>query len=82
MGEESIPRDLPALKGRDEPFGAAEATVRGGQCLVISPLQGLLPENDGVSFATQAVGPGFVSSPLQGSKHSQPRINDAQSLKG
>jgi len=49
-----MPRNWPALKGRDEPL---EATVRGAQRLVISPLQGLLPEKDGVSFATQAVGP-------------------------
>jgi len=40
-----MPRNGPALKGRDEPFEAAEATVRGGPRLVISPLQGLLPEN-------------------------------------
>ena len=53
------------------------ATFRRGQRLVISPLQGLLPEKDGVSFATQAVGLGFVSPPLWGSKHSQPRIKHA-----
>jgi len=52
-----MPRNLPALKGRDEPLEAAEATVRGGQRLIISPLQGLLAENDGVSVATQAAGP-------------------------
>ena len=52
-----MPRNWPALKGRDEPLEALESTVRGGQRLVISPLQGLLPEKDGVSFATQAVGP-------------------------
>jgi len=46
-----MPCNWPALKGRDEPFEAA-ATFRGGQRLVISPLQGLLPENEGVSFAT------------------------------
>ncbi len=56
-GDESMPRNLPALKGRDEPLEAAEATVRGGQRLIISPLQGLLAENDGVSVATQAAGP-------------------------
>jgi hypothetical protein len=39
-----MPRNWPALKGRDKPLDAAEATVRGGQRLVISPLQGLLPE--------------------------------------
>jgi len=77
-----MPRNWPALKGRDEPLEALESTVRGGQRLVISPLQGLLPEKDGVSFATQAVGLGFVSSPLWGSKHSQPRIKYAPSLKG
>jgi hypothetical protein len=42
-----MPRNWPALKGRDEPFEAA-ATFRGGQRLVISPLQGLLPENNAV----------------------------------
>jgi hypothetical protein len=42
-----VPRDTPALKGRDEPLEAAEATFRGGQRLVISPLQGLLPERMG-----------------------------------
>jgi hypothetical protein len=77
-----MPRHWPALKGRDEPLEASEATLRGGQRLVISPLQGLLPKNNGVSFATQAVGLGFVSSPLWGSKHSQPRIKYALSLKG
>jgi len=51
-----MPRHWPALKGRDEPFEAAEGTFRGGQRLVISTLQGLLPKNDGVSFSTQAVG--------------------------
>jgi hypothetical protein len=76
-----MPCNWPALKGRTEPFEAA-ATFRRGQRLVISPLQGLLPENEGVSVATQAVVLGFVSSPLQGSKHSQPRIKYAQSLKG
>ena len=45
--------------------------MRGGQRLVISPLQGLLPQKDGLCFETQAVGPGFVSSPLWGSNHSQ-----------
>ncbi len=59
-----MPRNLPALKGRDEPCESAEATFCGGQRLVISPLQGLLPENGGVSVATQAIGLGFVSSPL------------------
>jgi len=52
-----VPRDSPALKGRDEPLDAAEATVRGGQRLVISPLQGLLPQKDGLCFKTQADGP-------------------------
>ena len=61
-----MPRQGPALKGRDEPIETPEVTVRGGQRPVISPLQGLLPEKDGVSFATQAAGPGFVSSPLWG----------------
>jgi hypothetical protein len=70
-----VPRNLSALKERDEPFEAAQATFRGGQRLVMSPLQGLLTENHGVSFATQAVGLGFVSSPLQGSKDSQPGTN-------
>ncbi|MGD0128846.1 MAG: hypothetical protein ABSF46_26125 [Terriglobia bacterium] len=42
-----MPCNWPALKGRDEPFEAA-ATFRGGQRLVISPLQGLLPENNAV----------------------------------
>jgi hypothetical protein len=55
-----MPLNWPALKGRDVPLEAAEATFRGGQRLVISPWQGLLSETDGVSFATQAVGPGFV----------------------
>ena len=32
-----------APKGRDEPLEAAEASIRRGQCLVISPLQGLPP---------------------------------------
>ncbi|MGD0128251.1 MAG: hypothetical protein ABSF46_23050 [Terriglobia bacterium] len=82
MGEDSVPRDSPALKGRDEPLEAAEATVRGGQRLVISPLQGLLPQKDRLSFETQAVGLGFVSSPLWGSDHSQRRIKSAQSLEG
>jgi hypothetical protein len=44
LGEESVPRDSPALKGHDQPLEAAEATFREGQRLVISPLQGLLPE--------------------------------------
>jgi len=52
-----MPRNWLALKGRDELLEAAEAAVRSGQCLVISPLQGLLPENEGVSFEAQAVGP-------------------------
>ncbi|MGA2072407.1 MAG: hypothetical protein ABSH52_02795 [Terriglobia bacterium] len=77
-----MPRDSPALKGRDKPLDAAEATVRGGQRLVISPLQGLLPQKDGLCFETQAVGLGFVSSPLWGSNYSQRRINYAQSLEG
>ena len=47
-----MPRKWPALKGRDERFESAETTFRGGPRLVISPLQGLLPENEGVSFAT------------------------------
>ena len=47
LGEESMPRNWPALKGRDEPLDTSEATVRGGQRLVISPLQGLLPERMG-----------------------------------
>ena len=42
-----MPRNLPALKGRDKSLEAAEATFRGGRCLVISPLQGLLPERMG-----------------------------------
>jgi len=54
-------RNLPALKGRDKPLEAAEATFRRGQRLVVSPLQGLLPENDGGSFATQAVGLGLCA---------------------
>jgi hypothetical protein len=45
-----MPRKWPALKGRDERFESAETTFRGGPRLVISPLQGLLPENGGVSF--------------------------------
>jgi hypothetical protein len=49
-----MPPKLPALKGRDEPLEAAEATFHRGPRLVISPLQGFLPENEGVSFATQA----------------------------
>ena len=77
-----MPRDSPALKGRDEPLEAAEATVRGGQRLVISPLQGLLPQKDGLCFETQAVGLGFVSSPLWGSNHSERRIKYAQWQKG
>ena len=52
-----MPRNWPALKGRDQAFEATEATFRGGQRPVSSPLQGLLPGNDGVSVATQAVGP-------------------------
>jgi hypothetical protein len=75
-----MPRNWLALKGRHEALDAAEVTVRGGQRLVISPLQGLLPEKDGVSFATQAVGLGFVSSRLWGSKHR--KIKYAPSLKG
>ena len=39
-----MPRNWPALKGRDKPLDTSEATVRGGQRLVISPLQGLLAE--------------------------------------
>jgi hypothetical protein len=58
-----MPRHGLALQGRDEPLETLEATFRGGQRLLISPLQGLLPDNDGVWFATQAVGLGFVSSP-------------------
>jgi hypothetical protein len=50
-----MPRNWPALKGRDDPLEAAEAMFGGDQRLVISPLQGLLPENDGASVATQAV---------------------------
>jgi len=61
LGEESMARNLPALKGRDKPLEAAEATFRRGQRLVVSPLQGLLPENDGGSFATQAVGLGLCA---------------------
>jgi len=53
-----MPRNGSGLKGRDEPFEAAQATLRAGQRLVISPLQGLLPENEGVWFATLAVGLG------------------------
>ena len=77
-----MPRNLPALKGRDDTIEAAAATFRGGQRQVISPLQGLLPAIEGVSVATQAVGLGFVSSPLWGSDHSQRRIKSAQSLEG
>jgi hypothetical protein len=64
-----MPRNWPALKGRDKPLDTSEATVRGGQRLVIPPLQGLIQEKNGVSFATQAVDLGFVSSPLWGLKH-------------
>jgi len=69
-----VPRDSPALKGREEPLDLAEAPVRGGPRLVISALQGLLPEKDGLCFETQAVGLGFVSSPLWGSaRHPLPK---------
>jgi hypothetical protein len=77
-----MPRHGLALQGRDEPLETVQATFRGGQRWVISPLQGLLPDNEGVWFATQAVGLGFVSSPRWGSKHSQSRIKYAPSLKG
>ena len=77
-----MPRHGLALQGRDEPLETVQATFRGGQRWVISPLQGLLPEHEGVWFATQAVGLGFVSSPRWGSKHSQSRIKYAPSLKG
>jgi len=52
-----MPRNGSGLKGRDEPFEAAQATLRAGQRLVISPWQGSLSETDGVPFATQAVDP-------------------------
>jgi len=82
LGEDSLPRHSPALKGRDNPLEAAEATPRGNQRLVISPLQGLLAEKEGVSLETQAVGLGFVSSPLWGSNHSQRRIKYPRPLEG
>jgi hypothetical protein len=77
-----MPCNLRALKGRDKPLDMAEATGRGGQLLVISPLQGLLRGKDGALFATQAVGLGFVSWPLWGSNHCEQRTRYAQSLKG
>jgi hypothetical protein len=77
LGEESLPRNLPALKGRDEPFELAEATFRGGQGLVISPLQGLLPKNDGVSFATQAWA--LLARPFRArSRRAAPQVKSGQ----
>jgi len=58
-----MPPDCLALKGREKPVDAGAE----GQRLVISPFQGLLPVEDRVSFETQAVGLGFVSSPCWGS---------------
>jgi hypothetical protein len=56
-----MPRHGLALQGRDKPLETLEATFRGGQRWVISPLQGLLPEHEGVWFATQAVGLGLCA---------------------
>ena len=55
----------PAVKGRDKTLDAAEAAGGGGDgpaeanAWIISPLQGLLPQKDGLCFETQAVGLGF-----------------------
>jgi hypothetical protein len=49
-----MPRNWPALKGRDEPCETPQATFRAVQRLVISPLQGLLPQKDELCFETQA----------------------------
>jgi len=59
-----MPRNWLALKGHDEPLDAAEVTVGGGRHLLISPLQGLLPEKEGVCFETQAVGRALLDRPF------------------
>jgi len=73
-----MPPDWLALKGRDKPLDAeAEANA-----WLLRPGRACFPVKDAVSFETQAVGLGFVSSPLRGSNHSQLRIKYAQSLEG
>jgi len=71
-----MPPDWLALKGRDKPLEAeAEAWL-------LRPCRAWFQRRMGSACETQAVGLGFVRSPLGGSNHSQPRIKYAQSIEG